>query len=103
MKKFFKFIPLILIITFLGLYIAYESGYYDKMIRNKIELTNEEIEKFEQDILNGNDVTINKYHQQDKDYSTKMSKMSLKMSNKLENIVDSGIKYLFRKISKMVE
>ena len=103
MKKSLKYIPILLIISFFGLYIAYQNGYYEKITRDKINLTNQRIEQFEQDIKDGVDVTIDDYLDEEKDYTTKTSKASLKISSKLENIIDSGIKFIFRKISSIVE
>lgn len=103
MKKILKYFPVLLIIVFLGLYFSYQNGYYESVIRDKMALTNQNIEKFEQDVKDGHDITLDDYFIQEKNYSTKASSISLKVSNKLENIIDSGIKYLFRKIASVVE
>lgn len=103
MKKIIKHIPLIIIILMIGLYFSYQNGYYDKYMREKINLTNQNIEKFEQDIKDFKDVTINDYLEEDKSYATKTSNMSLKVSDKLENVINESIKFLFRKISSFVE
>lgn len=101
--KIFKLFFLLLIIGFLGLYFVYTNGYSDKIIGDKVILTNEQIEEFEQDILNGEDILLESYLKEENNYSTKTSDMSLKLSNKLENIVDSSIKFIFRKIGSVVE
>ena len=103
LKQILGIVSIIVIIIFLGLYFAYQNGYYEKITRDKIMLTNKQIEKFEEDIINGKDVTIDDYVEETKDYSTKTSKMSLSLSGKIENVFDKGIKYLFRKIAKVVE
>ena len=103
MKKVLKNIPLIILILLLGLYFSYQNGYYDKYMRDKIKLTNQNIEKFEQDIKDFKDVTIEDYLQEEKSYATKTSNISLKVANKLENVINEGIKFLFRKISSIVE
>ena len=103
MKKIFKFIPIIIIIIFLCLYFSYQNGYYERIIRDKITLTNVRIEEFEQDIKDGKDVTIEDYLDEEIDYSTKMGNASLKVGEKLENIINEGIKYIFKKISNVVE
>ena len=61
------------------------------------------IEEFENDILEGNDISLENYLTNNKDLSTKTSNFSLKISSKLENIVDNSIKFIFRKLSNMVE
>ena len=81
----------------------YQNGYYDTLTRNKIILTNEQIEKFEQDIIDGKDVTLDSYVENSKNYSTKIGNVSLNLSNKIENALNKLIKYIFRKISSVVE
>ena len=102
-KKGISYIPVILIIIFIGLYFIYQNGYYEQITRNKIMLTNEQIEKFEQDVIDGKDVSIEKYINNSKNYSTKVGNMSLKISNKIENTINKFIKFVFRKISNIVE
>jgi len=101
--KIFKYLLILLIIAFLGLYFAYSNGYSEKIIGDKVVLTNEMIEEFENDILEGNDISLENYLTNNKDLSTKTSNFSLKISSKLENIVDNSIKFIFRKLSNMVE
>lgn len=101
--KIFKLFIIILILAFLGLYFAYSNGYQESLRKNRVNLTNEKIEKFEKDILNGNDILVESYFEDKKDYSTKTTKLSLKLSNKMENVFDSGIKFIFRKLSNIVE
>ncbi len=103
MKKIIKNIPLIILVLLAFLYFSYQNGYYDKYMRERINLTNQNIEKFESDIKEGRDVTIEDYLKEEKSYSTKTGNISLKISNKLENIINNGVKYLFKKISSIVE
>ena len=76
-KKSLGFIPIIILFMFVGLYFIYQNGYYDKLTRDKILLTNEQIERFEQDVIDGKDVTLEDYVEEKKDYTTKISKASL--------------------------
>lgn len=101
--KIFKLLILLLIVSFLGLYFAYINGYSDKIINDKVTMTNQKIEEFEQDILNGEEILLESYLDVENNYSTKASNMSLKLSSKIENIIDSSIKFIFRKISGVVE
>ena len=102
-KKSLGFIPIIILFMFVGLYFIYQNGYYDKLTRDKILLTNEQIERFEQDVIDGKDVTLEDYVEEKKDYTTKISKASLKISDKIDNLIDKGIKFIFKKISDVVE
>ena len=101
--KFFKLFIFILIFAFLGLFFIYSNGYQESILKNKINLTNEKIEEFEKDVLNGDDILLENYFEDEKDYSTKTSKFSLKISSKIETIFDSGIKFIFRKLGNMIE
>ena len=103
MKKIIPHIPLIILLILGFLYFSYQNGYYDKYMRDKINLTNQNIEKFELDVKEGRDVTIEDYLDKEKSYSTKTGNMSLKVSNKLEQIISNGIKFIFKKISNVVE
>ena len=102
-KKRISYLPLIIIILFIGLYFVYQNGYYEKITRDKIMLTNEQIEKFEQDVIDGKDVSLEQYLDNSKSYSTKIGNISLKVSNKVENIFNKIIKFIFNKISNIVE
>jgi len=101
--KIFKIFVIVLIIGFLGLFFAYTNGYSEKFENNKMILTNEKIEEFEKDILNNENISLESYLDIKKDYSTKTSDMTLNLSSKLENLVDNSIKYIFRKLSGMIE
>ena len=101
--KIIKLFIILLIISFLALFFIYQNGYYENITRNKILLTNEKIEEFEQDIKEAKDISLENYLEKEKDYSTNISKATLNISNKLENILDKGIKFIFKKISKVIE
>ena len=66
-------------------------------------LTNEKIEQFEKDLQAGKDISLENYQEEEKDYTTKTSKMSLKVSSKLENIISYSIKFIFRKLGSAIE
>ena len=103
MKKILKSIPFIVILLFLALYFAYQNGYYERILRDKTTITNIQIEQFEQDIKDGKDVSIEDYLEEKKDYSTKLGKTSLKVGDNLQKIINSGVKFIFKKISSIVE
>ena len=103
LKKVSKVFLFLLILGFLALFFAYSNGYYERMQGEKVNLTNQMIEQFEKDIQAGLDVSLESYLQEEKDYSSKTSKTSLNISEKLENTVDSVIKFIFKKIGEMVE
>ena len=75
---FFKILS-VLFFIYLALLIAYESGYYETKASNRATLTKEAMEKFEEDVKNGEMVDIKDYLQEEKiDYSNKVTKMGNK-------------------------
>ena len=101
--KIFKLFIILIIISFLALFFAYKNGYYEKTLQKEVLLTNEKIEQFEKDLQSGKDISLETYQEEEKDYTTKTSKMSLKVSSKLENIISSSIKFIFRKLGSAIE
>ena len=100
--------PLLIVVVVLfgiyaSLYYLAESGYYDYKEYNKMILTEEAMKRFEQDVANGKDITLNDYlDTQFKDYSNNVSKLGLKTSETLENFVTKGIGGFFKVFSKLV-
>jgi len=101
--KFIKIFGILLILAFLGLYFAYSNGYYEQERARKVALTNSQIEDFENAILNGEDISLEDYYQVEESYQTKSGELSLKLASKTENLVSSGIKFLFQKLGSMIE
>ena len=101
--KILKIFLILFIISFLALFFVYQNGYYENITREKISLTNQKIEEFEEDIKDKKDISLETYLEKEKNYATKTSKITLNVSNKLENIIDSSIKFIFKKISQAVE
>ena len=102
MKKFLKPLVLIIIFSFLGLYFFYTSGYAENKIRTEKELMEQMILKYEEDLANGVDVSKEDYSIKKADYSNIYIDTSLKVSEKVCNLIDNSIKFLFRKVNDMV-
>ena len=85
MKKV-KNVLLILIFIYLVLYIINITGYYEYSNYTKTILTNEQIEKFENDIKNGIDIDINDYVIKKVDYNNKISRLNYKISSIINKI-----------------
>ena len=51
----------LLLLGFMILYISKSSGYYEFAEHKQVELTEEQIKKFEEDVKNGINVDINEY------------------------------------------
>ncbi|MEG1351174.1 MAG: hypothetical protein RSC85_01670 [Bacilli bacterium] len=104
MNKFgFKGILFILVFVFLGLYFTGVSGYYEYEERKKVNLTNDQIEKFEKDINDGNYIDLERYLKKNKkDYSTKISNISLNTSKNIEKVFNKTMQYIFKSLDRMI-
>ena len=101
-NRFFFRILIILIIAFGAISIAMKSGYYDSKLRKNIELTEEAINKFENDVKEGKEIDAKEYLSDEySDYSNKMSKLGMSLSNSTEKFMTRGIGDLFKFISKL--
>lgn len=82
-----------LFVIFITIYIFYGNSYYNYDLHKKVELTNEQIEKFENDIKNNNNIDINDYIGNTvPDYSNNISDLGLTFSNFTSKYVKEGIK-----------
>ncbi len=83
-------------IIFLGLFIASKSGYYEAQLNNKVILTDKQIAKFEEDVLNGEVVDVNSYLEEDrKDYANKFTKAGDKFTEVVEDFITDGLGEIF--------
>lgn len=102
--KVIKLVMITLVIAFMVTYIIGESGYYEYQLSSRKNLTEEQIQKFEEDVKNGVEIDLNEYLQNERiDYSSPFSRTTYKVSTKLNNYLKSGIETAFKLISKMVE
>ncbi len=101
-KKTFKFILIVFLISFLILYFSFKTGYIEYQNKKKTTLTNEQIKKFESDVKSGKDVDITSYLPKGKNYKNKISSAGYKVSKTCENIVKTTVEEGFKAISKLV-
>ena len=100
MNKTIKIIGIVLFIMFLSVYFSrYNTNYYE----NRNVLTEEAIVKFEQDIKEGKDISINTYLKEEKDYNNKASTIGLKLSQGIEIGFKKSLKLLFKCMEGLVE
>lgn len=101
--NWFKIIMIGLFILYISLYALNISGYYDGSIRRKVEFTEEQIDKFEKDIANGEKVDINNYlESQNKDYTNGASKLGYELSSNIDSFLNEGIKGIINVLSKIL-
>ena len=96
-------ITIMLFGVFVALYYMAETGYYEYKVYNKMMITEEAMKKFENDVKEGKDISIEKYiTTTHKDYSNKISNLGLKTGESLENFMSKGIGNFFKVIAKLV-
>ncbi len=102
MKKSFKIFLYITIILFFILYFSYKNGYYINQNTEKMILTEEKINEYENDLKNGVDVSKKDYLTIKDSYDNNLTRLSLKISKKIENGFDKIIKFVFTKIGNTI-
>lgn len=92
-----------LFILFIALYFTQTTGFYEFEQRKITSLTEEQIQKFEQDVKEGKKIDLENYADVGKkDYDNQLSRFSLSLSKKLENVFSSSIESLFKAMERMV-
>jgi len=98
-----KTILILLFIAFIGISISNKTGYYDYEFHKRVELTNEEIEKFEEDVKNNKEIDINDYRGNTiEDYSNKISKFGNSVSNITSKYIKKGINEILDTLNKLL-
>lgn len=104
MDKLVKLIILVVIIIFLVMFFSSSSGYYEYELNKKTNLTQEAIDKFEEDVKEGKEIDINDYLVEDKkDYSNSFSKIGLNISSKIGKVFKEGVKLIFNSVGNLVD
>ncbi len=99
-KRLRHFIYIVLITSFLVIYIASENGYFDEIKNKRVVLTNEQIQKFEQDISDGKEIDIKDYYVEEKNaYINKFTQLGSFLSTKIEKLVSSFLDKTFKALN----
>ncbi len=101
--KIFRLSFIILFAIFITVFISNKYGYYEYLKHEQVTLTQEQIQRFEQDIKDGKYVDLEDYlGNTNKNYQTKLSQVGLNLSNSISNIIKSGVDSFFKYVSKFV-
>ena len=100
-KKLSNFVFALLFLSFLVVYVAQSTGYYENLNYRKTYLTEEKIKEFENDVAEGKKINPDDYViEEHKDYSNKLSKFGLKSSLFIEKYFKKIMNKLFGELSK---
>ena len=94
---------IVIIVLYLLLYFTYKNGYYERLNEEKRVLTELKIKEYEEDLASGVDVSKKDYVVIRPSYDNVYTRKTLEISSYIEKIIDKSIKYLFRRISGMIE
>ncbi len=98
----FLIILLVFFVIFLIIYISKQSGLYEYKAYNKSILTKENIKKFEKDVEEGKNVSINDYLVNSyKDYSNTITDMGYNFGKLVESVMNNGIKKTLKMLSAL--
>lgn len=101
--NWFKIIMIILFIAYISLYTLNVTGYYDGSIRRKVELTDEQIALFENDIKDGKEIDVNNYlKNQNYDYTNGASRLGYTISTSVDKVLNKGIKEFVKVLNKLL-
>ena len=100
-KNLIRIIGGTIVLTFLILYTAQATGYYE--IKNDKRTTNEAIKRYEADLKKGKAVDVKDYIQEEKVYSNRITKITSKVSRGIEKGMNSIMNYLFKQMSRAVD
>ncbi len=93
---------LLFFVLFLILYISKETGLYEYKAYTKSKLTEEAIKKFESDVSEGKNVSINDYVVEEyKDYSNVITRTGSKLNKMVESVMNDGIKKTLKVLSRL--
>ena len=103
-SKFIKIIFALIFICFVVVYAIEESGYYEYELANKKNLTEQEIEKFESDVANGEYIDLKEYNvDKEVSYSNKFTNLVSDTSLLINKYLKKGIESIFGLINKLIE
>ncbi len=93
---------LFLFIAFLIMYLSKETGYYEYKTYTKTRLTEEAIKRFESDVNEGKNVSINDYLVDEYiDYSNIFTKTGSTINKTIELVMNDGIKKTLKILSEL--
>ncbi len=97
-----KVLIIIIIVSFLSLYITTMGGYYENQLSNKNILTEEAIKQFESDVSAGKEIIASNYIIEDKDYSNKANIIASRLSKFLSKTYDKIMRFIFKSIENTI-
>lgn len=93
----FWFFMIILFVIFITVYISQATGYYDYQQHRQVELTNDKIKQFEEDVKEGKVINVKNYLDDSaKTYHNGISKLGLRFSKTVSASAKKGLNKVFK-------
>ena len=102
-KKIVKPIFILLGIIYIAIFIISLTGYYESLENKNSRLTTEAIERFEKDILKGEEIVASNYLEDKEDYNNLFTRLGIKIGNAIEFIFKKVMKGILTEIEKAVK
>ena len=102
-KNISRIVIFTLIILYTALYMTQAMGYYEYSNRKTNTLTEKAVIQLEKDIQNGKIVKASDYLKEENDYNNKLSKGGKLLSNTIEIVFDSMMKFIFSEVNKAID
>lgn len=102
-KKIVKPIFILLGIIYIAIFIISLTGYYESLENKNSRLTTEAIERFEKDILKGEEIVASNYLEDKEDYNNLFTRLGIKIGNAIEFIFKKVMKGVLTEIEKAVK
>lgn len=101
-KPLVKLITLVLIISFISLYLTTVGGYHENNLSKQNRLTEEAIKRFEDDVKAGKKIIASNYIEEEKNYGNKATKIAAKLSDLVAKTFDKTMKFIFKQIENTI-
>lgn len=102
-KNIFLSITGILVLLFITVYMMSFSGYYDSALEKKRTLTEEAVERFEKDVLNGEVIVASNYMEETPTYDNLLSRLGIQFGNILEKIFHKIMSAILKEIEGAIQ
>lgn len=102
-SKWLKYIINLTLIIYSFIFFMVNLGYYEYAYYKKKVLTEEQIEKFEKDVLEGKELDINEYLSKDDEFIVKKKRLPLKISELIVSMTSKGINIVFNYLNKLIK
>lgn len=89
----------LLFLVFIFLYLLVNTGYYESKIAKKTLITDKKIKQFERDVKMGKPIDLDSYYEEEKDYSSIVSKAGKQITGKLS----IGLESFFKNSGKVLK